>query len=136
MKNVSFRTCVHRSGQLLIVFSLSGCASVASLTNPASEPCRTAFRDALDSSLVAQGEASEEAASQAGQYASSTTLFSKGPRPFLVSTRSGADYVFFVDKTRTGCLLRLVQRQKGFVRYSNNLTYIETRALPGCECAE
>jgi len=59
-----------------------------------------------------------------------------GPRPFVVSSSSGADYEFFVQKKKQGCLLRLFGRTKGFTSYTNNLTYIATRPLPGCACQE
>ena len=57
------------------------------------------------------------------------------PRPFVVSSPSGADYGFFVQQ-KSECLLRLFNRQQGFTRYTNNLTYIATRQLDGCQCAE
>ena len=136
MKMSCIRLFSSRLVPILLDFSLVGCATVATLTNQASPSCRSAFRDALESSLISQGETNEEAVNEATQYANSQTLFSRGPRPVLVSARSGTDYVFFIDKTPSVCLLRLEQRQKGFVRYSNNLTYIETRTLAGCECVE
>ena len=59
-----------------------------------------------------------------------------GPRPFVVESPSGADYGLFVQKDKASCLLRLYGRQKGFVSYTNNLTYIATEPLAPCECAE
>lgn len=39
--------------------------------------------------------------------------------------------MFFVERKGEECLLRLYGRQKGFTRYTNNLTYIRTRDLSG-----
>lgn len=44
----------------------------------------------------------------------------------------GTDYRFFIDAARDQCLLRLYGRRKGFWSYTNNLSYIATRPLPGC----
>ena len=60
----------------------------------------------------------------------------RAPRPFLVASSSGTDYSFFVEKKKSGCILRLYGRQKGFVSYTNDLTYIDSRPLSGCACAE
>ena len=59
-----------------------------------------------------------------------------GPRPFLVASPSGTDYAFFVERKDDACLLRLYGRQKGFVTYTNNLTYIATQPLAPCRCEE
>jgi hypothetical protein len=54
----------------------------------------------------------------------------------MVGAPSGSDYAFFVQKKGSECLLRLYGRQKGFVRYTNNMTYIATRKLPPCRCVD
>ena len=59
-----------------------------------------------------------------------------GPRPFTLLAPSGVDYAFFVEADGKECVLRLYGRQKGFVSYTNNLTYIASRTLAGCVCAE
>jgi hypothetical protein len=41
-----------------------------------------------------------------------------------------------VEKKKSGCLLRLYGKQKGFTSYTNNLNYIATRPLPDCLCRE
>ena len=41
-----------------------------------------------------------------------------------------------IERKDDACLLRLYGRQKGFVSYTNNLTYIATRPLTACACAE
>lgn len=51
--------------------------------------------------------------------------------PLSVSSQSGTDYSFFVEKKGEGCLLHLNGKQKGFTRYTNNLTYIRTKELSG-----
>ena len=86
--------------------------------------------------LSAEGETSENATALARSATTMLTLGDLGPRPFLVAAPSGTDYSFFVEKTKSTCILRLYGRQKGFVSYTNNLTYIDSRPLPGCACAD
>ena len=115
---------------------LSGCTTVAQITTLSDESCRERVRGQLESVLVEEGEQPE----MANRLAVNTTLVlatgSLGPRPFGVSSPSGTDYSFFVQRKGETCLLRLYGRQKGFTRYTNNLTYISTRALEGCACDE
>lgn len=115
---------------------LSGCTTVAQITTLSDESCRERVRGQLESVLVEEGEQPE----MANRLAVNTTLVlatgSLGPRPFGVSSSSGTDYSFFVQRKGETCLLRLYGRQKGFTRYTNNLSYISTRALEGCACAE
>ncbi len=122
----------------LAVASLAStaCTSVAYLVDLGADPCAGSFQDQLASVLVEQGEKPEVATHLARQTRAALALQDRGPRPFLVSSPSGADYTFFVQRKHAGCLLRLYGRQKGFERYTNNLTYISTRALAGCNCAE
>jgi hypothetical protein len=49
---------------------------------------------------------------------------------------SGVDHSFFVERKGASCVLRLYGRQKGFVSYTNNLTYIATEPLAPCQCTE
>lgn len=90
----------------------------------------------LSEILAEQGENADAAAALAQDTLAQLARGARGPRPFLVEAPSGTDYVFFVDKKADGCLLRLYGRRHGFVSYTNNLTWIATRPLPGCECAE
>jgi hypothetical protein len=113
-----------------------GCTTVAQVTSLSDENCRRTFVDSMSQILMEEGER-QEAAEQLAE--SATARLSTGrlcPRPFVVSSRSGADYGFFVQQKSSDCLLRLFSRQKGFMRYTNNLTYIATRPLDGCQCAE
>lgn len=118
------------------LFFLSGCTTVAQVTTWADESCRHKVRGQLESILTEEGEQADIA----NRLAVNTTLVlatgSLGPRPFGVASPSGTDYSFFVQRKGEGCLLRLFGRQKGFTRYTNNLTYISTRSLDGCACAE
>jgi hypothetical protein len=118
---------------LLIV---GGCTTVAQVTSLSDRNFRHTFVDRMSSILVGEGEKQEVAE----KLAESTTIVlstgSLGPRPFVVASPSGADYGFFVEQKSSDCLLRLFSRQKGFTRYRNNLTYIATRQLDGCMCAE
>jgi hypothetical protein len=113
-----------------------GCASVAQVTNVSDDACRGSFQNALSSILTAEGEKPEVAEKLVAHAVSILSTGLVGPRPFLVSSPSGTDYELFVQAKKPGCLLRLYARQKGFVRYTNNMTYIQTRPLPACACAE
>jgi hypothetical protein len=120
----------------VVVLIVGGCTTVAQVTTLSDQNCRHTFMDRVSSILVEQGEKE----GVADKLAESTTTVlltgSLGPRPFLVASPSGADYGFFVEQKSSECLLRLFSRQKGFTRYRNNLTYIATRSLTGCICAE
>ncbi|HMZ54080.1 MAG TPA: hypothetical protein PKJ04_06755 [Nitrospira sp.] len=115
---------------------LSGCTTVAQITTLSDESCHRTVQGQLESILLEEGETPEVA----NRLAVNTTVVlatgSLGPRPFGVSSPSGADYSFFVQLKGDQCLLRLYGRRKGFTRYTNNLTYIATRSLNGCACAE
>ena len=120
----------------VVILLVGGCTTVAQVTSLSDQNCRHTFVDRMSSILVEQGENQE----MADKLAESTTAVlltgSLGPRPFLVASPSGVDYGFFVEQKSSDCLLRLFSRQKGFMRYRNNLTYIATRSLTGCMCAE
>jgi hypothetical protein len=119
----------------LACLTLTGCATVAEV-ELTGDPCRQTFQDALSSVLVEQHETPDVAAELADRTREVLERAQLGPRPFVVSSPSGADYEFFVEKKSSGCLLRLYGRQKGFTSYTNDLTYIATRPLPGCACKE
>lgn len=114
----------------------AGCATVAQVANLTEAQCSASFESELSSILTEQGEKPEGAATLAHRTYVTLTLAALGPRPFLVASPSGTDYTFFIQKKRNHCLLRLYGRQKGFVSYTNNLTYISTRELAGCACQE
>ncbi len=114
----------------------SGCVSVARLTTLSDPGCQQRLTTALASVLQGQGEAPEEAQRLAGSAVEALRTVELGPRPFLVAAPSGVDYSFFVERKGASCLLRLYGRQKGFVSYTNDLTYIATEPLAPCECAE
>lgn len=126
----------RRATFALVLFALAGCTAVARVTNPTTPECQTSLRAGFDEILLAQEEKPDVAKALADAAATSLATVDLGPRPFAVSSPSGADYLFFLESTDEGCLLRLYGRQKGFTSYTNNLTYIETRPLPGCGCAE
>jgi hypothetical protein len=113
-----------------------GCESVAGLSNLSDAACRGSLEDGLVSILVDQHETPEVARELAERTRTMLEYGQLGPRPFVVASSSGADYEFFVQKKKQGCLLRLFGRTKGFTSYTNNLTYIATRPLPGCVCQE
>ena len=121
---------------MLAAVMVVSCTSVAQLTNLADASCQTSFETEMQTILSGQGETPENAAKLAHRAVTILTLGDLGPRPFLVAAPSGTDYSFFVEKTKSGCILRLYGREKGFVSYTNNLTYIDSRPLQGCSCSE
>jgi hypothetical protein len=129
-------SAIEKALAAVVILFVGGCATVAQVTSLSDQNCRHTFVDGMSSILVEQGEKQDVA----NKLAESTTAVlltgSLGPRPFLVASPSGADYGFFVEQTSSECLLRLFSRQKGFMRYRNNLTYIATVSLTGCMCAE
>ena len=118
------------------ILVVGGCTTVAQVTTLSDQNCRHTFMDRMSSILVEQGEKQEVADKLTESTTTVLLTGSLGPRPFLVASPSGADYGFFVEQKSSDCLLRLFSRQKGFTRYRNNLTYIATRSLTGCMCAE
>jgi hypothetical protein len=112
----------------------AGCASVSMVTNLAEPNCRGSFDGAMTAILVEQGEPVSASTRIAMDSSAVLARGTVGPRPFYVAAPSGTDYSFFVERADAGCLLRLYGRQKGFLAYTNNLTYISTRPLPPCRC--
>ena len=113
-----------------------GCATVAQVTTLDDPTCKSMVQEQLSAVLVEQGEKPEVAERLAVNTTAVLATGALGSRPFGVSSSSGADYSFFVQQKGSECLLRLYGRQKGFTRYSNNLTYIASRSLDVCRCAE
>jgi len=114
----------------------AGCTTIAQITNLTEPQCSASLESGLISILTEQGERDEAAATLAHRTGQRLATAELGPRPFLVASPSGPDYTFFIQKKRNRCLLRLYGRRKGFTSYTNNLTYIATRELPGCACQE
>lgn len=120
----------------MIVLTMPGCTTMAKLTNLSDESCRMSFTRHLSSILSHESEKPD--VSEALAYKTAVTLltYDLGPRPFVVVAPSGTDYRFFIDRQGTDCVLTLYGRRKGFVSYTNNLTYIATQPLPDCTCTE
>jgi hypothetical protein len=120
-----------------VLGALAACSpTVARVINPRNRRCQESMRKAFAVMLVGEGEpadAAEKLAAGAVQALGETDL---GPRPFKLSAPSGVDYGFFFEREDDRCLLRLVAWQKGIVQYSNNVTFIATRPLPGCGCEQ
>ena len=125
-----------RCAPLLAVGALSGCATVAHVTTLSDAACQRSVAGGFSNILLAQGESADVAARLAESTTRALSYGGPGPRPFLVASPSGVDYSFFVDRREGACLLRLYGRQKGFVAYTNNLTYIATEPLASCGCSE
>jgi len=119
-----------------IIFTVAGCATVAKVTNLSEESCRISFTRQLSSILAQEGEKPEVSEALASKTVSTLTTYDLGPRPFAIAAPSGTDYRFFIDRKGADCVLTFFGRQKGFVSYTNNLTYIATQVLPDCTCAE
>ena len=90
----------------------------------------------LSSILTQEGEKPEIADALAHKTVSTLTTYDLGSRPFAIAAPSGTDYRFFINHKGADCVLTLFGRRKGFMSYTNNLTYIATEILPGCTCAE
>lgn len=118
----------------LLFLALTSCVTVAQVGNLNEDRCAGEFEQSLSSILTSQHETSQNAGELAHRTYIILTRAELGPRPFLVASPSGTDYTFFVQKKGDRCLLRLYGRQKGFVSYTNNLTYIATRELDSCTC--
>ncbi|HEX5128462.1 MAG TPA: hypothetical protein VFV90_01890 [Usitatibacter sp.] len=114
----------------------TGCATVAQVTTLSEPSCRQAVERAFTATFKSQGESDEVSARLASSTTRGLQSWGLGPRPFLVAAPSGADYSFFIERKDDACLLRLYGRQKGFVTYTNNLTYIATEPLAPCRCAQ
>ena len=135
MRNIGGSVTEKALAAVVIIF-VGGCTTVAQVTTLSDQNCRHTFVDQMSSILVEEGEKQEIAERLAESTMNVLSTGSLGPRPFVVASPSGADYGFFVEQKSSECLLRLFSRQKGFTRYRNNLTYIATRLLTGCMCAE
>ena len=121
---------------LTIVITTAGCASMAKVTNLSEESCRTSFTHQLSVILTHEGEKSEAADALASKTVFTLTTYDLGPRPFTIAAPSGTDYRFFIDRKGADCVLTLLGRRKGFISYTNNLTYIATEILPDCTCTD
>ena len=135
MRNIA-GSATEKALAAVAILVVGGCATVAQVTTLSDQNCRNTFVDQMSSILVEQGEKQEVSDKLAESTTTVLLTVSLGPRPFVVASPSGSDYGFFVEKKSSECLLRLFSRQKGFTRYRNNLTYIATRSLTGCMCAE
>jgi hypothetical protein len=135
MRNIAC-SITERALAAVVILVFSGCTTVAQVTTLSDQNCRRTFVDRMSSILVEEGERPEVAEKLTASTTTVLSTGSLGPRPFVVASPSGSDYGFFVEQKSSECLLRLFSRQKGFTRYSDNLTYIATRQLNGCMCAE
>ena len=121
---------------LIVLGFATGCATMGRIANLDEPACGSAVSQAISTILRSQGEKPGTAATLADQAVKTMVLVNLGPRPFFVASPSGTDFIFFVQFKKSGCLLRLYGRQRGFLSYTNNLTYIATEPLPQCICSE
>jgi hypothetical protein len=109
---------------------------MALVTNAESPICTSSLRQSLSDVLENRGEPTNESVSLADETVDSGLLATIGPEAFVLEAPGGTDYAFFVQKKHDACLLRLYGEHKGFVTYTNDLWYIATRELSGCECSD
>lgn len=121
---------------LALVGISAGCTTMAQVTNLSDDSCRSTFVHQLSAMMMAEGENLQAADKAAAQTVAALSTLDLGPRPFAIAAPSGTDYRFFVERKGSTCVVNLYGRQKGFVSYTNNLTYISTQPLPACTCAE
>ncbi len=112
----------------------AGCAQVSAVRNPEVPACIASLRQAFGDILAAQGEAPQAVAQLVQHGADPVLLRQNGPRPLFLRSPSGIDYGLFFDRRENACLLRLYMRRQGFSTYTNNVTYIDTRTVGGCDC--
>jgi hypothetical protein len=132
----AYSACRSWALPLAVVLMTVGCTMVAKVTNLSEESCRTSFTHHLSSILTQEGEKPESADALADKTVSTLTTYDLGPRLFAIAAPSGTDYRFFINQKGADCVLTLFGRRKGFISYTNNLTYIATEILPNCTCAE
>lgn len=120
---------------VFVLVFMTACTTVGQIANLGSDPaCGDHFEDALIDILTSQKEANDAATRLAYLTRLQLTFDDTGPRPFAISAPSGTDYYLLVDPKPATCTLRLYGRVRGMTRYTNNLTWIESRELPGCQC--
>lgn len=118
------------------LLAIGACTTVAQVTTLSDAACRDTVTAGFRKILEAQDEQPPVAARLAESATRGLSSHDLGPRPFLIASPSGTDYAFFVQADGDACMLRLYGRQKGFVSYTNNLTYIATEPLATCRCSE
>ena len=115
----------------LVAITALDCATVAQveLNDPV---CEADFQDQMASILIQEGEKLDDAQAMAHRASLEVSYGDVGVRPFSIGSRT-TDYTFFVQKKKSGCMLRLVSRQKGFTLYTNDITYIAMRPVAPCD---
>ena len=90
-----------------------GCTNVAQVTTLDDPSCKSTVRDQLNSVLIEEGEKSEIAERLAVNTTTVLATGAVGPRPFGVSSPSGADYSFFHTTQRLRLSLAALWPSKG-----------------------
>jgi hypothetical protein len=113
---------------------------VSRVSNLSDSDCRGSFSAQLASTLVDQGETMDDAKAMSRDTLA-TLSYGLTPRPFYAFSPSDVRYGFLVQNTKSGCVLRLYERQrklfgKGQLTYTNDLAYIATHRITGCSCTE
>jgi len=138
---------------LLAVASLAACATrnivyedgqwdfsqplISRVTNLSDSACRDTLSAQIVSALVKDGMTMDTAKTMSADTLAALS-YSRESRPFYAFSPSDVRYGFFVQKTKSGCVLRLYQRESqmgaGRGAYTNTWNYIATRSIAECSC--
>ncbi len=86
-----------------IIGAALGCTSIAAVTNLRDQPCQQNSAMALSEILLAEGEEPARVQKIVDKADLLGSAFDYGPRPFVVSSQSGTDHSFFVEKKGEKC---------------------------------
>src|SRR5436305_12553341 len=110
---------------------------VARVTNLSDSACRDTLSAQIVSALVKDGVTMDTAKTMSADTLAALS-YSRESRPFYAFSPSDVRYGFFVQKTKSGCVLRLYQRESqmgaGRGAYTNTWNYIATRSIAECSC--
>jgi hypothetical protein len=115
----------------------SGCSvNPASIQNMNNTECRSSLETALISILI---EENEKKPSEADMM-----IFKPKIQKFIAGTfdsqkgfgfsLSGTTYQFMFDESKGTCILNLYQKSSGNTKYTNRVTYINSKEVQGCYC--
>jgi len=99
MTKEKLRKSMKRGCKIAVMLCVTvGCTNVAQVTTFDDPSCKSTVRDQLNSVLIEEGEKSEIAERLAVNTTTVLATGILGPRPFGVSSPSGVDYSFFIQR--------------------------------------